>query len=495
MKDINKIRLLVLLSGFISMELELLGTRLLQPVFGPTIYVWTSLIGVTLAFLALGYWQGGKLADKGKIDLNKLGLITLLLGIYICFLPLITTALIQPFSNLGILFGPIFTSLVILAFPIFFLGFVVPTSVKLATHNLEKVGKEAGEIYALATVGSIIGTLATGFFLILYIGISKTSIVTGAVLILLSLFIFKRKKPFFLFFLVIPILLFLFIPKAPAAVVYSSNSGYYSGITVTSQVIGNYNVSQLILDNVVQDIKTDNPYFFNYINFFKIPFYFRNISSTLMIGLGSGQGVQMLHDAYNVSSDVVEIDPRMVYVSQKYFGFNASNYNITINDARSYLLHTSKKYDLIISDLGFVDVDPYLFTTNFYEIIKSHLNPNGIFMINLVTAKEGSNSIIAESVYSDLKKEFDYVLVFRNPDTPNNEIDNTFFVASNSKIDIPTNLTDSTLDSIIQSPFTYNQTLSADTDNFAPIEKSAIKIRGAYFSSQREYILDYYYVK
>ena len=186
MKDINKIRLIVLLSGFISMELELLGTRLLSPIFGSTIYVWTSLIGITLTFLALGYWYGGKLADDRKINLNKLGLIILFLGVYISLLPFISRAILPSLSGLGIIFGPLVVSFIILAFPIFFLGFVVPTSVKLTTNSLGEVGEKAGEIYAIATVGSIIGTFTTGFFLILYLGITKTALITGIVLILWS---------------------------------------------------------------------------------------------------------------------------------------------------------------------------------------------------------------------------------------------------------------------------------------------------------------------
>jgi spermidine synthase len=487
MKDINKIRLIVLLSGFISMELELLGTRLLAPVFGSTIYVWTSLIGITLTFLALGYWYGGKLADEKKINLNKLGLIIFSLGIYISFLPFLSDLILRYLINWGIIFGPLAVSMIILAFPIFFLGFIVPTSVKFATDNMGDIGERSGEIYALATVGSVIGTFATGFFLILYLGIFKTALITGIVLILLSLITFKRKK--FLIFLIIPFFLFFMIPKAPAAVVYS-NSGFYSDLKVMSEVIGGYNVTQLISNNLVQTIKTNDPNYFSYINFFKIPFRLRdNISSVLMIGLGGGEGAKMIHDDYHAQVDVVDLDPRMETIASDYFGFNASEYNITINDARNYLSTTDKKYDLIISDVAFVDWSPYIFTTNFYKIAKNHLNENGIFMINMVTPKEGENSILAKSVYSDLKKNFNDVEIFRNPRTSDEEIDNTFFVASDEKIFaknmVFTNL--NSIDLIMQNAFTYNETLnSEDTDDFVPIERNSLNIRKIYFDESKE---------
>jgi len=489
MKRINKIRLIVLLSGFISMELEILGTRLISPIFGSTIYVWTSLIGVTLTFLALGYWYGGKLADKGKINLSKLGLIILFLGVYISLLPFISRAILYQFSNLGIIFGPLLISFVILAFPIFFLGFVVPTSVKLSTEFLSEIGRKAGQIYALATVGSIIGTFATGFFLILYLGITKTALITGIILILLSLILIKKKnKKIFLVFLLIPLLLFFITPKVSPVIIYSE-SGYYSEIKVIHEVIGGYNVRQLVLDNAVQTIKTDNPNYFNYVNFFKIPFYFRDISSVLMIGLGGGEGIKMLHNNYNVEIDVIELDPKLKFVAEKYFDLNISNFNIITNDARNYFLTTDKKYDLIISDIGFVDWGPYLFTMEFYEIVKNHLSDDGIFMMNVIAIKEGENSVLAKSVYSDLDKVFEDVLIFRNPRVPDDEFDNIFLLASKQKIrDRPLVLSDQIfLDSILQKSFTYNETLDFENrDDLVFAEKYSLKMRELYFDSAKE---------
>jgi len=490
MKNINKIRLIVLLSGFISMELEILGTRLISPIFGSTIYVWTSLIGVTLTFLALGYWYGGKLADKGKINLNKLGLIILLLGVYICLLPFISKAILYQVNSLGIIFGPLLISFVILAFPIFFLGFVVPTSVKLSTEFLSEIGRKAGQIYALATVGSIIGTFATGFFLILYLGITKTALITGAILIVLSLILMtpKKNKKISLIFLLIPLLLFFVIPKVSPLIIYS-DSGYYSEIKVTHEVIGGHNVRQLILDNAVQTIKTDNPNYFNYVNFFKIPFYFRNISSVLMIGLGGGEGIKMLHNDYNVEIDVIELDPKLKFVAEKYFDLNISNFNIITNDARNYFLTTDKKYDLIISDIGFVDWSPYLFTTEFYEIVENHLSDDGIFMINVIAIKEGKDSVLAKSIYSDLNKTFEDVLIFRNPKVPDDEFDNIFFLASKQKIwNKPLALSGQIfLDSILQKSFTYNETLDFENkDDLVFVEKYSLKMRGLYFDSSME---------
>jgi len=222
----NKIRIVAVLAGFISMELEILGTRLISPIFGSTIYVWTSLIGVTLTFLALGYWYGGKLADKGKININTLGLIIVSLGIYIALVSRISRLVFSFSVSFDIIWGPLFTALFILALPIFLLGFVVPTSVKLITQSLSEVGGRAGEIYSLATLGSIIGTFFTGFFLISYFGVVKTSLITGIALILVSLIIIQPKIKL-LSLLIIPALL---IPPSYPPEILESIDSYY-GLT------------------------------------------------------------------------------------------------------------------------------------------------------------------------------------------------------------------------------------------------------------------------
>jgi predicted membrane-bound spermidine synthase len=218
----------VILAGFIVMELEILGTRIISPIFGSTIYVWTSLIGITLTFLALGYWYGGKLADKGKITINTLGLIILLLGIYISLLPRISRLVLYFSNELNIIWGPLLSSLMILSLPVFFLGFVVPTSVKFITRSLAEVGSRAGEIYSLATIGSIIGTFVTGFFLISYFGVVKTSLITGLALIIVSLIIIEPKIKFFSL-LLIPV---LFVPLSYPSEILESFDSYYGQIRI-----------------------------------------------------------------------------------------------------------------------------------------------------------------------------------------------------------------------------------------------------------------------
>jgi len=436
MKKINKIRLIVLLSGFISMELEILGTRLISPIFGSTIYVWTSLIGVTLTFLALGYWYGGKLADKGKINLNKLGLIIFFLGIYICLLPLISRAILYPLNNLGIIFGPLLVSFVILAFPIFFLGFVVPTSVKLVTSNLEEVGRKAGQIYALATVGSIFGTFVTGFFLILYLGITKTAFVTGIVLVLLSLIMMERRKnkKFFLVLLIIPLLIILQSQMVYPSEVLESFEGHYGQVRVVQEngVHMRMYTNSLMLTSVNLETKENEV---SYVKYFEVPFIYEpEHKEVLMIGFAGGAVARELVNKYNLEMDVVEIESKMLDLAREHFYWN-DEADVYIDDGRHFIKNSDKKYDVIIIDVGLVYPAWHLYTKEAFQEYEKHLNDDGVLVINLVSAKEGKYAKTTKSLYKTLELVFKDILILRQPRTDPEVIHNVILFASKNNID------------------------------------------------------------
>ncbi len=475
MKFINKIRLIVLLSGFISMELELLGTRLISPIFGSTIYVWTSLIGVTLTFLALGYWYGGKLADDRKINLNKLGLITLLLGVYISLLPFISRAILPQFSSLGIIFGPLLVSFVILAFPIFFLGFVVPTSVKLATHSMGEIGEKAGEIYAIATVGSIIGTFTTGFFLILYLGITKTALITGAILILLSLTVIKNKKiPFT--FLLIPLLLFTVIPQVSPSGVLESFESHHGQVKVIQEKnnpkIGLYSGS-LVLSYVSTKTKENT---MTYSKYFEIPFIYNSEhKKVLMVGLAGGAVARGLIKKYNLEMDIVEIEPKMLDLAREYFYWN-DEATVYFDEGRHFIHNSDKKYDVMIIDIGLVFPIWHLYTEEAFQEYEKHLSDDGVLIINLISAKEGKYSKTTKSLYKTLDSVFNEVMVLRHPRVNPNEIQNIIFFASKKDIDKnklsllvnSSNYSGPSIDEVIEdnSNFKINSNVKLTTDDF-----------------------------
>jgi hypothetical protein len=182
------IPLIVFLSGCIIMSFEILGSRILAPHFGNDIFVWGSLIGVFLSGLTLGYWGGGKLADAIP-DLRCFALLLFIPGVNLCLLPLYSDPVgIWIFNRgFGLRIEPLLASVILFFVPIIFMGTVSPFAVKLQVKHISLLGTGVGNLYALSSLGSILGTLATSFYLITLVGVRKIIVAEGVLLILMAL--------------------------------------------------------------------------------------------------------------------------------------------------------------------------------------------------------------------------------------------------------------------------------------------------------------------
>jgi hypothetical protein len=177
--------ILVLISGAVVMALEFSASRLLTPIYGSSIYTWGSLIGVILSGLSLGYHVGGRLADRIDSSFVKFCSIIFSAGLYIVFIPFITTIIIgisnsivselssaiisslhSSSSSTNSQYSSLLATFLLLILPTFLLGLVSPYAVKLATKNIGRLGDISGNLYSAATIGSIIGTFLTVFVLI-----------------------------------------------------------------------------------------------------------------------------------------------------------------------------------------------------------------------------------------------------------------------------------------------------------------------------------------
>lgn len=178
--------LTIFITGAVILVIEILGTRILAPFYGSTIFVWSSLISITLAFLALGYFLGGKIVDK-KPDINLLYWIIFIAGIAILIIPKIDKFVLLKTDFLGLRFGPLISSFILFSIPLFLLGMVSPFAVRIKTKIVDKVGVTAGNLYAISTLGCLAGGLLTGFYFVP--SFSVKSIVVGVGLIPVSLFL------------------------------------------------------------------------------------------------------------------------------------------------------------------------------------------------------------------------------------------------------------------------------------------------------------------
>ena len=189
------IRLDIFVSGAVVMALEMMGSRLLAPVFGDSVFVWGSLIGIVMASLALGYYLGGRLADR-EPSFRAFSLIIFAAGVLIIPIPLFSNIVLEAvlYSGLGERYGPVLASLLLLAAPTILLGMVSPYAIRLAASSLQEIGGVSGSLYSVSTGGSIFGTFFTVFVLIPSFGVRIILISLGVVLIAVSIIGMAREQ-------------------------------------------------------------------------------------------------------------------------------------------------------------------------------------------------------------------------------------------------------------------------------------------------------------
>ena len=182
------LKLLVVSAGAVLMGLEIAGSRVLAPHFGNSVFVWGSLISVFLIALSLGYFFGGRIADRHPSRV-LLSAICVLVSLWIFAVAIVARALCGGLvvAGLGEQSGPLVASMILFLPPSVGMGMVSPFAIRLATESVSSVGKISGTLYALSTTGSIAGTLLTTFVLIPLIGVSAILQGLGLVLLLVSL--------------------------------------------------------------------------------------------------------------------------------------------------------------------------------------------------------------------------------------------------------------------------------------------------------------------
>src|SRR5215213_3526770 len=182
------LRVLVFAGGFASIGVELAASRLLAPFFGSSTFIWASLIGLTLAFLSLGYFLGGRLADR-RPEPDVLYTVAAVAAVAIGMIPFVArpllTGSLEAFRELdaGAFYGSLAGTLLLLAPPVTLLGFISPFAIRLQLSDLASAGKTAGSLYALSTIGSITGSFVPALVLIPLIGTAATFFILSLALL------------------------------------------------------------------------------------------------------------------------------------------------------------------------------------------------------------------------------------------------------------------------------------------------------------------------
>lgn len=430
------LELVVFVCGATIMIFELIGSRVVAPYVGTAIYVWTSLIGVILASMSLGYYIGGYLADK-KPQIQSIVTIIIFSAIAIALLVITKDLFLTKISTLSISLEikSIIISIILFAPTSFLLGMVSPYAVKLKMIDITRSGRTAGNLYAISTTGSIFGTFLAGFYIIPNFGQTKSLIILSISLLFLAIFMLfvlktnKVTKTGIIGVICLIILLLLtnlsFNNKKKDLIADIDTK--YNRVLVSQKFIYQTKRPILILTidpgGIQAAIFTDNTndLVLDYTKFYRLFSHFiPHPTSALMIGgcVYTYPG-DFIKNFPTAKMDVVEIDPGMTDIARKYFNFKDKN-NLTIyhQDARIFLNQTKNKYDVIFGDAFSSTASiPFQLTTK-EAVVKQYeaLNDGGVILLNMISAIEGEKGKFARAEYATFKEVFPQVYLFRIKD-------------------------------------------------------------------------------
>jgi predicted membrane-bound spermidine synthase len=440
--------LLSFIEGGAVMATELLGAKMLAPYFGSSLYVWATVLAITLGGLAIGYFLGGILSYKSKHPLT-LFYVLLAAAIFTLLMPFTSKMVLWAIGLHSLVPSVIASSICILLPPVLMMGMVSPLIIRVITEDVDQSGRAAGAIYAISTVGGIIATFAFGFYVIPVFGLTVPSIFTGSVLGIIPAVVLMRNrekgKAICFFVLCIWASLTTNAKNSSSVNIVYSAEGLLGQLTVIDyprpgkdalnkdhvRWLFVNRISQTMYDSLADESKGEEKYF-TYV--YRIADYldsFPKNSKVLLLGLGGGSIAKRLTEK-GFAVDVCELDTRIATVARNYF-YLSNKVNITVDDARHYIKTCQKKYDVIVLDMfKGEDIPNHVFTIESLDETKRLLAANGTVFVNSLGYIDGKIGKSMRSIYKTFLAAGFHVEVL--PTDPDPDQRNMLFYASLGKI-------------------------------------------------------------
>jgi spermidine synthase len=414
------LRAAVMIGGAAVMVVEILGSRVLAPKFGTTLHVWSALITVTLAALAVGYAVGGRVADR-RPGLGALMTVMACAGGTLLISALIALPVLGAAYDAGMVSGTFMAATLLFLPTLFLLGMLSPMAVRAAA-NYQHLGASVGNLYALSTVGSVAGSLLVSLLLIPNMTVHAAFISTAVALAVVPIFyliIAARKRA------ALGLFMGLALSGAGAkwAGAVADREVLYKDefYPVTARIPSAYGdlvvsdrdgVRYLFLNGVQQGSMIGDVSYAKYAYGLERLATVKGVPKTVLIwGLGPGVYARAMAEA---GSDVtvIEIDPMSEKVAREYFGLPAS-VKVIIGDARTETSRLTEKYDVIVLDAFSGDSPPFhLLTREAFADLKKRLAPGGLVVANIVGGVSGEASRVASSIVATMENVFGKTQVF-----------------------------------------------------------------------------------
>jgi spermidine synthase len=409
---------------------EIAAARLMAPFFGASTIVWANTIAVVLVALSAGYWVGGRMADR-RPDLRSLCGLVLGASVLLALVPIVA----QPFLSLsveafddvslGAGFGSLLGVLALVAIPVLMLGAVSPWAIRLKLERLEDSGETAGRMYAISTVGSLLGTFLSALLTIPLVGTQRTFLLFAlALAVVATLGLGRRWAPAPL---AVAALLALPIGTVKAAeegrVVHEAETEYQYARVIERE--GGERTLELNEGQAIHSLYRPGTVLTDgyWDGFLVTPFAVRRDPPRRVAILGfAGGTTARAYARYfpEARIDGVEIDRELFDIGRRWFGLRPRpQLHEYAEDARPYLRRTSARYDAIFLDTYRQPYIPfYLSTREFFALARDRLTPDGVVVVN-VGHPEGSDRL--EKVLSaTMAKAFRHV--GRDPIEPTNTL-------------------------------------------------------------------------
>jgi spermidine synthase len=405
--------ILVFVGGVVSLGLEVSGPRLMAPFFGTTQLIWAVQIGTTLLYLSLGYYIGGRIADR-RPDPRLLCILTTIAAVAAALIPFISRPIlnfsVNAFSSfnsgdgtaaVGYFIATLFGVVLLFAVPVTLLGMVSPFAIRLSVRRVGETGTNAGNLYALSTIGSLLGAFIPALVLIPAWGVRRTILALAFALLLASLWGLRPQARIGSGAVAALLLLVIAVPalytaslgplKPQQGLIYEQET-LYNYVQVTRDQQG---TNYLVLNegdaihsiyNPDRILYVDRGWYSDYL--LAAPYFNENYQNAqtrklAVVGLAGGTIARQYNAAYHLDRiDGAELDPSIISVARKYFGLNEPNLRVYYGDGRTFIAATNETYDVVAVDAFQQPYMPFqLTTTEFYDGVRQHLSQQGVVAI------------------------------------------------------------------------------------------------------------------
>jgi spermidine synthase len=433
-----------MVAGALVMALEVVGARVIGAFYGVSLFVWTSLIAVTLLALAAGYAAGGRYADRMR-SADAIYVWLAAAGGCVLAVPWLKSVVLVSTAPLGPRWGAFASALALFGPALALLGAISPAIVRQMARDPQRLGATVGALFGWSTLGSLAGTLLAGYVLLVHFSLSGILVACAATLLALSAayFVVYRRAAWALLLIALPWVALPGGSDVEAALadgtrarLIEARSGFYGELRVVEYSYGALRVREMLIDGLVQgaaDAATLQSTYETVYLLQALPLAHRpGGRRALVAGLGPGLVPKWLHEQ-GIATEAVEIDPAVLEMARRHFGLPAA-LPVALDDARLFFGSALARYDYIVLDVFNGDATPYhLLTAEALSTMKLRLAPGGVVAVNLVSSADGAS---ARAVLGTLEHVFGAVRVYPLR-TPGSRLANLVAIAGEAPLGEP----------------------------------------------------------